>query len=208
MNTTIKKTDLLKEDPNYYKVGKKPELRDLDTYYYLSISGKCAPDAPQFLTAIEALYKVAYTLKFMLKENELDFVVPKMEGFWWVDGGAENQAKFNEIPQSDWNWKILIRLPDFVEEDHFTRARYVAEEKNPDFSEVRQVIHEKINEGKCAQILHTGSYDNEEATLNVLYEFIEANGYKINNYHHEIYISDPRRTAPEKLRTILRYGIE
>ncbi|MEL6562621.1 MAG: GyrI-like domain-containing protein [Bacteroidota bacterium] len=204
----MKKLDLLKADANYYKVGKKPEIRDLDTYYYLSVSGKCAPEDQEFLVAIEALYKVAYTIKFMLKENELDFVVPKMEGFWWVDGGAENQENFNKIPRSEWNWKILIRLPDFVEEEHFTRAKYVAEEKKADFEAIKQVNYEKINEGKCAQILHVGSYEEEKASLDVLYEFIEANGYKINNYHHEIYLSDPRRTAPEKLRTILRYGIE
>lgn len=208
MKTLIKKTDLLKEDPNYYKVSKNPEIRDLDTYYYLSISGKCAPDDERFLSAIEALYKVAYTIKFMLKENELDFVIPKMEGFWWVDGGAQEQAQFIKIPKSQWNWKILIRLPDFVEADHFTRAKYIAEEKNVDFPEIKEVLFEKINEGRCAQILHLGSYDDEEATLDILHKFIESNGYKINNYHHEIYLSDPRRTAPEKLRTILRYGIK
>ena len=208
MDITMKKTDLLKEDPIYYKVGRKPEFRDLDTYYYLSVSGKCAPEDQQFQDAIEALYGVAYTLKFRLKENEMDFVVPKMEGFWWVDGGAENQKNFSKTPRSEWYWKILIRLPDFVEEDHFTRAKYLAEEKKPDFDTIKQVKYEKIHEGKCAQILHLGSYEEEEDSLKVLYEFIEANGFRINNYHHEIYLSDPRRTAPEKLRTILRYGIE
>jgi len=208
MTTLTKKIDLLKADPNYYKASKKPEIRDLDTYYYLSIKGKCAPEDDQFITAIEALYKVAYTLKFMCKEKELDFVVPKMEGFWWVDGGAENQKEFQSIPRSEWNWKILIRLPDFVEGDDFTQAKYVAEQKNPTFAQIDDVVYEKINEGRCAQILHLGSYEEEKESLDKLYAFIESEGYKINNYHHEIYLSDPRKTAEEKLRTILRYGIE
>ena len=208
MNTLTSKTDLLKSDPNYYKASKKPVIVDLDVYYYLTASGQCAPEDPQFHAALEALYKVGYTLKFMMKENDLDFVVPKMEGFWWVDQEITSSAEFKKIPRSQWHWKIMIRLPDFVENMHFTQAQALASDKNPGLSGIASINMEKINEGRAAQILHVGSYEEEDETLAKLYDFIEAEGCEINNHHHEIYLSDPRRTPENKLRTILRCGIK
>ena len=203
----ISKVDLTKEDPNYYKVGLKPELRDLDPYYYLSIQGKSSPEDPKFLTAIESIYAIAYGIKFLCKGEDNDFVVPKMEGFWWVDGGAEAQAEFIKVPRDEWNWQITIRMPDFVEADHFFRALEGAKQKHPENDKLNQIKFELINEGRSAQILHVGSYENEEESLKKLHGFIAEQGLQIAGKHHEIYLSDPRKTAEDKLRTILRYSV-
>lgn len=208
MNTLTTKTDLLKADKAYYSATKKPTIVDLDVYYYLTLQGQSAPEDPQFLQAIEALYKVAYPLKFMLKERDMDFVMPKLEGFWWVDQKVNNTTDFKAIPREEWRWKIMIRMPDFVESFHFSRAQYAAEEKNPRLPQIKDIQYEKINEGRCAQILHIGSYEEEETSLDKLNEFIRSEGFTVNNHHHEIYLSNPYRTPEHKLRTILRYGIE
>lgn len=202
----ISKLDLQKADPNYYKVGKKPELRDLDPYYYLTIQGRSAPEDEKFNSALEALYAVAYNIKFLCKAEDNDFVVPKMEGFWWVDGGAASQAEYNAVPRDEWNWKITIRMPDFVEADHFFRALEGAKQKKAS-NKLEQVKFELINEGRSAQILHIGSYDKEDESIATLHKFIEEEGLQISGTHHEIYLSDPRKTAEEKLRTILRYSV-
>ncbi len=202
----ISKLDLTKADPNYYKVGKKPELRDLDPYYYLTIKGRSAPEDEKFNQAIEALYAVAYGIKFLCKAEDNDFVVPKMEGFWWVDGGAQNQAQYMDVPRDEWNWKITIRMPDFVEAHHFFRALENAKMKKG-IEKLDDIKFELINEGRSAQILHIGSYDHEEQSIEKLHQFITDQGLQISGTHHEIYLSDPRKTPEEKLRTILRYSV-
>ncbi|MEQ9405316.1 MAG: GyrI-like domain-containing protein [Cyclobacteriaceae bacterium] len=208
MEAIAEKLNIEKADPNYYKAGKEPELRDLDPYYYLTVSGKCSPGSPEFATAIEQLYSVAYAVKFTCKSQDMDFIVPKMEGFWWIDGGMEVQRNFTQTPEEQWNWKIMIRMPDFVEGDHFYRAVKKVKSKHPELIQNDEVKYELINEGRCVQILHLGSYDKEEPAIMKMLEFIEENGLKVNNYHHEIYLSDPRKTPEHKLRTILRYAVK
>lgn len=208
MEATIEKLDLQKTDANYYKASKKPELKDLDSYYYLTASGRCSPEAPEFMHAIEKLYAVAYGIKFLCKAQDMDFVVPKMEGFWWIDGGYEAQQKFTETPRDQWNWKIVIRMPDFVEGDHYYRAIQQVKTKNPMLLSDDEIKLELINEGRCVQILHIGSYEDETPNIMKMLEFVKENNLEINGHHHEIYLSDPRRTAPEKLRTILRYAVK
>jgi hypothetical protein len=200
------KINLEKTDKAYYKASKEPQLVELDAHYYLTIQGKSHPDSDLFMQAIETLYGVAYAIKFLTKAEDQDFTVPKMEGYWWVDGGLENQHKFLEVPKDDWNWMIVIRMPDFVEEAHFFRAvAQVREKKNPTYLE--DLKFQLLNEGRCAQILHVGSYDEETPTIMRLLDYIKAQGLKTRGYHHEIYLSDPRRTAPEKRKTILRYEV-
>lgn len=202
----VEKLDLSKVDTAYYKAGKMPEIKELLPYNYLTISGQSAPDTPQFLKAIETLYQVAYGVKFLSKAEDDDFVVPKMEGFWWIYGGVEDQAEFENTPQDQWFWKIVIRMPAFIRQDHFIRAMEIVKfKKSPD--NIDQLRFEEINEGKCAQILHIGSYSNEKATIEKLHQFVADQGLKISGYHHEIYITDPRRTSEEKLKTILRYAV-
>ncbi|MEP5613072.1 MAG: GyrI-like domain-containing protein [Cyclobacteriaceae bacterium] len=208
MEAVIEKLNIEKADPNYYKVGPKPEIRDLDPYYYLSVTGKCSPSSQQFFKAMEQLYAVAYNVKFLCKSEDMDFVVPKMEGFWWIDGGLEAQHKFTQTPENEWNWRIIIRMPDFVEGDHFYRAVEKVKAKKPTLIKKDEVKFELINEGKCVQILHLGSYNKEEPTIMKMLNFIKQHGLQVTNYHHEIYLSDPRKTPENKLRTILRYAVK
>lgn len=208
MEATVDKIDLKKEDSGYYSAKKNPEIRDLDSYYYLSISGRCDPQANQFLEAIDKLYSVAYSVKFICQAEDMDFVMPKMEGFWWVDGGLEAQHKFAQTPPDEWNWKIVIRMPDFVEGDHFYRAIQKVKAKNPELLSNDEVKFELINEGLSVQGLHIGSYYEEEPTIAKIMEFIQDNGLQVAGYHHEIYLSDPRKTPEEKLKTILRYAVK
>jgi hypothetical protein len=206
MTNTTEKIDLAKTDKTYYKATKKPEIVDLDSYYYLTIEGQSAPEDQQFIDAIGAIYPIAYAIKFDLKAQEKDFTVPKMEAFWYVKGGAEKQKEFANTPRAEWCWKIMIRMPDFVESDHFFRAVAQVKEKGKS-PKTDQVKFELMNEGKCAQILHIGSYEAEEETINTLHNYIWDNGMQITGYHKEVYLSDPRRAAEDKLKTIIRYSV-
>lgn len=198
----MSKLDMTKAYPEYYKAKNTPQLVDLEPYYYLTVEGVSAPEDPIFHSAIEQAYAVAYGIKFACKAKEMDFTVPKMEGFWWVTG----ELPFEETPRDQWHWKLLFRMPDFVGDEEFKAAVTTALNKGK-LSANHQLKFEQIHEGKSAQVMHTGSYDEEGPTLEKLYAFIEAEGLEISGYHHEIYISDPRRVAPEKLKTILRYSV-
>ena len=198
----IQKLDLTKAYPEYYKARDKPQIVNLEPYNYITIKGKSAPEDPVFLSAIEELYALAYAIKFNCKGYELDFVVPKMEGFWWIEG----ELPFEETPRDQWHWKIMFRMPDFVGKAEYLGAIGQLIEKgkcSPDY----RYEFEEIHEGLSAQILHTGSYDAEGTTLEKLYAFIKQEGFEISGYHHEIYLSDPRKVPEERLKTILRYSI-
>ncbi|NQZ76235.1 MAG: GyrI-like domain-containing protein [Ekhidna sp.] len=208
MEAVLEKLNLQKEDRHYYYAAKKPVLLDLDSYYYLSIAGQGNPKSADFMKALDKLYSVAYAVKFICKSADMDFVVPKMEGYWWIDGGLDVQHLFPDTPADQWNWKITIRMPDFVEGDHYYRAMQQVKSKNPGLLDEDEVILELINDGLCVQSLHIGSYDEEQETIDKIMKFASENGLEINGYHHEIYLSDPRKTAEEKLRTILRYSVK
>lgn len=209
MEAIMSKLDLNKTDKNYYHAGAKPDVRDFDCYYYLSIEGKSAPENQLFLSAIEAIYGIAYGIKFICKGEDNDFVVPKMECHWFIDGGPEIQHQFAATPRDQWRWKILLRMPDFVEGDHFFRAMENLKNKKRALADfINLVKYELINEGKCAQIMHLGSYDEEGPTLEKIHGFIKNQGLTIIGYHKEIYISDPRRTPAHKMKTILRYQVK
>lgn len=198
----LKKLDLTKHYPEYYKAKEKPQIVNFEPYNYITSSGISAPEDPLFNEAIEKLYSLAYGIKFVCKANELDFVVPKMEAFWWVNG----EQPFDETPRSDWHWKIMFRMPDFVANSEFTTAleKLINSNKLP---EEHGLLFEEIHEGLSAQVIHLGSYDSEKASLEKLFNFIKQEGFEIDGYHHEIYLSDPRKVAEEKLRTIIRYAI-
>lgn len=208
MEATIDKLDLQKVDKNYYNSSTDPEIKDLDPYYYLTVQGKGHPESEPVWKAVEQLYAVAYSIKFNCKAEDMDFKVPKMEGFWWIDGGLAVQDQFPNTPKEQWNWKFMIRMPDFVEGDHFYRAVQKVKIKKPDLLKNNEVLFELVNEGRCVQILHTGSYDEEEANVAKVMEFIKDNNLQVNGYHHEIYLSDPRKTPEPKLKTILRYSVK
>lgn len=209
MEATISKIDLSKMDTAYYKAGLSPELKDFDTYYYLTIEGQSAPENELFLSAIEAIYSVAYGMKFICKGEDNDFVVPKMECHWYIDGGMEKQHEFVNTPRDQWKWKILFRMPDFVEAHHFFRALENAKNKKSSLAAlIEEVKYELVNEGKCVQIMHIGSYEDEEASLAKVFNFIDSERLQVVGYHKEIYISDPRKIAEEKRKTILRYQVK
>lgn len=199
----MNKLDLTKTDKNYYTAKKDPQLVDVSAYNYLNISGVSAPEAEVFTSAIEALYAVAYGVKFAYKEEGKDFVVPKMEGQWWVEG----ELPFDQTPREEWHWNIVIPMPEFVSKSVVESAIQQAIAKKG-LAQISEVEFKPLNEGKSVQILHLGSYEDEAPTLEKLFAFVAEQGLEINGYHHEIYLSDPRRTESSKLRTILRYPVK
>jgi hypothetical protein len=193
------KLDLVATDKAYYSPGWKPELRTFGPLPYLAITGQGAPGGDAFTRKTAALYPVAYGLKKHYKTAGRDFAVPKLEGLWWV----EDDRPPLEVPREEWRWKLLIRLPDFVEEAAVAEARKAAAraKKEP---LIREVAFERIEEGPCVQALHVGPYATEPETLETMHRFMAAEGLHVAGLHHEIYLSDPRKGEPEKLKTVLR----
>ncbi|MEQ8712525.1 MAG: GyrI-like domain-containing protein [Cyclobacteriaceae bacterium] len=206
METTTTKINLQKADPNYYKAGSKPEIRDLDTYNYLTIAGEGSPEAPAFNEAIQAIYAVAYGIKFLCKGQDNDFVVPKMECYWFIAGGPEVQHKFAETPMEQWLWKIQMRMPDVVEREHFDQAMHKAV-VDKGLSSLEGLKFELINEGKCVQVMHIGSWDQEGPSIEKIMNLIKEEGLQITGYHKEIYISEPTKVDESRKKTILRYQV-
>lgn len=200
------KINLQKADPKYYKATKSPQILELDAFYFLSISGQSSPEDQSFLTAIGSLYSVAYGIKFICKKEGHDFTVPKMESFWFIEGGSEMQQLFQKTPREEWMWKIMIRMPDIVTQNHYFQSMETLKSKKD--KDCLEVKFELIKGGHFAQILHTGSYEEETESIQTLHSFIAKKHYEISGYHREIYLNDPRRTATEKLRTILRYRVQ
>lgn len=196
------KLDLAREYKSYYKAGKKPELAEFAAAGYLAIEGCGAPAGARFVKSVEALYPLAYGIKKVCKIEGNDFAVPKLEGLWWVEGDVPAL----DVPRSEWSWKLLIRMPYFVSEDTVKSVQpEVAQKKRNDL--IGTIRFDRISEGKSAQILHMGPYADEPETISILMKFIEDNGLSVNGLHHEIYLSDPRKTAPEKMKTLIRYPV-
>ena len=198
----MEKTDLVKQDKEYYSAKKKPEIKEFSELKFLTILGKGEPAGIEFTKAIEALYPLAYGIKKIYKNQEMDFAVPKLKGLWWVN--SEKNAL--EVPRSEWHWKLLIRIPDFVTSKEFENAKTEVVKKKG-IEKINEIAFEKITEGKCIQIMHIGPYSTEPETIKQMKEFMKQNGLVENGLHHEIYISDPRKTIPEKMKTILRQPV-
>jgi hypothetical protein len=199
--TTI--LDLYKEHKQEYVAPKKPTFVTVKKAAYLSITGCGPPGEEQFQSKVAALYGVAYTLKFTWKlAGKGDYGVAKLEGlYWWDDYEDPKTAPIDEV-----KWQLLIRTPDFIKQKHLAEAaaQLIEKGKGP---EVRDVELVSLAEGKCVQMLHIGPYDKEEETVDQMLAFAESEGYEVHHKHHEIYLSDPRRVAPEKLKTILRHPV-
>lgn len=197
------KIDLVKTFKDYYSSKKSPEVRKFDEIHYLSITGKGEPGGEVFTRAVEALYPLAFGVKNICKKQDQDFVVPKLEGLWWV----ESSESFLDAPRSEWCWKLLMRMPDFVTSDIVGTAKEeVFKKKGLDL--VKEIQFEAIEEGQCVQIMHIGPYATEHETILTMKSFMKENGYTENGLHHEIYLSDPMKTAPEKMKTILRQPVK
>ncbi len=201
------KYDFKRENKNlYYPSDKKVSVVDVPRMNFLMVDGKGDPNTSQeYQDAMEALFPVSFKVKFLSKkENNLDYVVMPLEGLWW----AENMDDFSIEDKESWNWTAMIMQPEFIQEDQIKMALEEVEiKKNP--VSLYKIRFDKFSERLSAQIMHIGPYGAAEApTVEKLHEFIEKSGYKQRGKHHEIYISDKRRTKPEKLKTVIRQPIE
>jgi hypothetical protein len=200
------KLDLTKKYKTYFTAKTKPELVIIEEAHFVSITGKGDPSGQEFTEHIQALYPVAYAIKFMHKAKDRDFTVSKLEGLWWFDENkypGKNITTATEVPRSEWEYRLLIRMPEFVTAtDLETAKETVNAKKNIPLS--ARVEYITMNEGKCIQMMHVGPFSKEPESLAQIAAFSEQNKLERNGLHHEIYLSDFRKTAPEKLKTILR----
>jgi hypothetical protein len=200
------KIDFKKELKHLYNAStKEVELVDVPPLNYLMIDGEGNPNTAQaYQDAVETLYMVSYGLKFMVKKSKaaIDYGVMPLEGLWWVD----DMAQFSLDNRDIWKWTAMIMQPQVVTPELVAAALAEAEQKKqpPALTRLR---FESFHEGLSAQIMHLGPYAAEAPTIEKLHRFIEEQGFELHGKHHEIYLSDPRRSAPEKLKTIIRQPI-
>lgn len=197
------KLDLKKELKHLYNPSAK-EVSDVDVppMNFLMVDGRGDPNvAPEYAEAVEALYAVAYTLKFKVRKGKggVDFAVMPLEGLWWV----KDMTRFDIRDKGAWQWTMMMVQPKPVTAALFaaTLPEVVEKKKLPALNRVR---FEPYTEGRAAQIMYVGPYADEGPTIARLHDHIRANGHKLHGKHHEIYLGDPRKTAPEKLRTVIR----
>ena len=205
--------DYKKEYKEFYMPKNKPGIVTVPRMNYIAVRGQGDPNAEDgaYKKAIELLYGIAFTIKMSKKgsrqiEGYFDYVVPPLEGFWWQDGVKGIDYAHKE----DFQWISVIRIPDFVTKADFDWAvSEAANKKKTDFSKVGFLTYD---EGLCVQCMHIGAYDEEPATVAHMHEFMEKQGYALDitdtRLHHEIYLSDARKIAPEKLKTVIRHPIK
>ncbi len=204
--------DYKKEYKEFYMPKNKPEIIDIPEMKYIAVRGKGDPNVEggEYKAAIGLLYGIAFTIKMSKKgsrqiEGYFDYVVPPLEGFWWHEGkeGVDYGRK------EEFCWISVIRLPDFVSgEDVEWAVEEAGRKKGQDFSKVEFVV---IKEGLCVQCMHIGAYDEEPAPVDKMNQYLQENGYEddfsAERLHHEIYLSDARRVAPEKRKTVIRHPV-
>jgi hypothetical protein len=202
------KLDLRKQYKDLYKAGPQPSLLTIPPLQYLCLDGRGDPNrSPDFGAAMQALYALAYGIKFAAKKQNppLDFTVMALEALWW----AEDMNAFSLDKRDDWLWRSVILQPDFVTPALLDAVRAEALKKKPEIAAaLNQTTLIKVEEGLCAQIMHTGPYSAEKPTVATLHAFIDAQGLHKRGKHHEIYLSDPRRSSPERMQTIIRQPVE
>ena len=205
--------DFKKEYKEFYLPKNKPQIVNVPKANYIAIRGQGNPneEGGAYKQAIEILYAVAYTLKMSYKtdykiDGFYEYVVPPLEGFWWQDGicGVDYSKK------DEFNWISIIRLPDFITRENFDWAvKTASEKKKIDCSKAEFLT---IEEGLCVQIMHIGSFDDEPASLEKMDKYLEENGYEKDfsdtRLHHEIYLSDPRKSTPDKQKTVIRHPVK
>ncbi len=206
--------DFKKEYKEFYMPPKKPTIVNVPKMNYIAVRGKGDPndEGGEYKRSIGLLYGIAFTIKMSKMgdhriDGYFDYVVPPLEGFWSQDG-IENGIDYSR--KADLRFISVIRLPDFVTKAEFDWAVSEAEKKKKtDFSSVEFLT---LDEGLCVQCMHIGSYDDEPKTVALMHEYMSSQGYSLDlsseRLHHEIYLSDPRKCAPEKLRTVIRHPIK
>ena len=205
--------DYKKEYKEFYMPKNKPSIVKVPKMNYIAVRGKGNPNEEngEYKNTIGLLYAIAFTIKMSYKgthkiDGYFEYVVPPLEGFWWQDG-----IKGIDYNQKDkFNFISIIRLPDFVTKKDFDWAiEEATKKKKQDFSKVEFLTYD---EGLSVQCMHIGSYDNEPYTVELMHEFMKENGYELDisdkRYHHEIYLSDPRRCDESKLKTVIRHPIK
>lgn len=202
------KIDLKRELKSYFSAPKTDwQEITLPAYHYLMVDGKGSPgDSPEYVAALGVLYPAAYGTKFFSKlELGRDYTVPPLEGLWWADDMAAYTAGGR---RDEWRWTLMLMLPEWIAPDHVSAAIEGQAKKKPDL-DLSKVRMEALEEGLCLQRLHLGSYADEAPVLADLHEQVmPERGLAFTGHHHEIYLSDPRRTAPEKLKTVLRQPVK
>ena len=205
--------DYKKEYKEFYLPPRQPGIIDIPEISYIAVQGKGDPNMPdgEYKAAMQMLYGIAFTIKMSYKGNHkingyCPYVVPPLEGLWYQDG---SDCGIDYSRKQDLRWISMIRLPEFVTREVFDWAvREASGKKKTDFSKAEFFTY---HEGLCVQCMHIGSYDDEPLTIKKMETFLKEQGYKTDHsecrMHHEIYLSDPRRTAPEKLRTVIRLPI-
>ncbi len=205
--------DYKKEYKEFYMPKNKPGIVEVPPMNYIAVRGKGNPniEGSEYKESIGLLYGIAFTIKMSKKgshqiQGYFDYVVPPLEGFWW----QENVKGIDYTRKEDFQFLSVIRLPDFVEEEDFDWAKSeAAKKKKADFSKVEFLTY---NEGLCVQCMHIGSYDTEPVTVERMHEFMTVQGYELDitdtRLHHEIYLSDARRVASERLKTVIRHPIK
>lgn len=205
--------DFKKEYREFYMPKNKPEIVTVPAANYIAVRGKGNPneDGGAYQQAIGILYAVAYTLKMSYKtdhciEGFYDYVVPPLEGFWWQEG----VSGIDYSDKSTFCWISVIRLPDFITKADFDWAVEMATKKKKMDCSAAEFL--SVDEGLCVQIMHTGPFDDEPATVGIMNQYLDENGYEKDfsdsRLHHEIYLSDARKVAPEKWKTVIRHPIK
>ena len=205
--------DYKKEYKDSYLPPKAPGIADIPEMNFVAVRGKGNPNDPngEYKKALSLLYGISFTIKMSYKsihriEGYFPYVVPPLEGLWWQDGMTGIDYSHKE----KFRWISMIRLPEFVTKEEFNWAVREAEKKKE--ADLSRTEFFTYKEGLCVQCMHIGSYDDEPATLRKMDEFLSENGYQPDlsgeRLHHEIYLSDPRRTAPERLKTVIRQPIK
>ncbi|MCM1159146.1 MAG: GyrI-like domain-containing protein [Bacteroidales bacterium] len=205
--------DYKKEYKEFYMPKNKPGIVEVPPMNYIAVRGKGNPNAEgsEYKQSIGLLYGIAFTIKMSKKGNHqidgyFDYVVPPLEGFWWQN----NVKGIDYSRKEDFNFISVIRLPDFVTKEDFDWAiEEAAKKKKEDFSKAEFLTYD---EGLCVQCMHIGSYDDEPITVEMMHDFMTAEGYELDitdkRFHHEIYLSDARRAAPERLKTVIRHPVK
>jgi hypothetical protein len=186
---------------------KHPAIVDVPELSFLAVDGRGSPESETYQDAIQALYGTAYTLKFSVRNTdaERDFKVAPLEGLWWGDVERPSLAELQKDREA-WNWRMMIAVPDEVTAAEVAAATEAAARKRRP-SAPAEVRFERFQEGLAAQLMHIGPYSEEAPTIERLHAWVEEQGYELHGRHHEIYLGDPRRTAPERLKTVIRHPV-
>ena len=198
----MEKIDYKKELKHLYRSSaKKVEVVEVPKMNFLMIDGDGGPNHPTFQNAIEVLFPLSYTLKFMIKKSDIgiDYGVLPLEGLWWAD----DMSSFIKDKKDDWKWTLMIMQPELVKKEMVVKAIEEVR-KNKDPVALPLVRFESFSEREVAQIMHIGPFSEEGPTVEKVHTFIENSSKQLSGKHHEIYLSDIRRTAPARLKTIIR----